>query len=125
MTVNRKMAAIGALVAAMAVIFIYASIDPSEASWMPRCSIKALTGYDCPGCGSQRALHALLHGDISAAWHYNAFIFFLIPAGLFYFVIEQWGRRDSRIYRTVTSPVFILIILFATILWWIARNIEL
>ena len=123
MTVNRKAAAIGALVAAVAVVLIYGLVDPGTTSWMPRCSLKAITGYDCPGCGSQRALHALLHGDIASAWHYNAFLFFLLPAGVFYFVIEQWARRDSRLYRSVTSPVFIFILIFATITWWIARNL--
>ncbi len=35
----------------------------------PRCLFKLITGYECPGCGSQRAFHSLLHGDIAAAWH--------------------------------------------------------
>lgn len=40
------------------------------------CSIKALTGYDCPGCGVQRALIALLRGNIEASLRlYPALIF--------------------------------------------------
>lgn len=39
---------------------------------------KLLTGYDCPGCGSQRALHALLHGDINA-FAYNPLFIIAIP----------------------------------------------
>lgn len=31
------------------------------------CSIKAITGFDCPGCGIQRSFIALLKGDISAS----------------------------------------------------------
>lgn len=28
------------------------------------CPFKALTGYDCPGCGLQRSVIALLQGDV-------------------------------------------------------------
>lgn len=29
------------------------------------CPIKRLTGIDCPGCGFQRSILALLHGDLT------------------------------------------------------------
>lgn len=32
------------------------------------CYIKATTGHDCPGCGFQRSLIALLRGDFGEAW---------------------------------------------------------
>ena len=34
------------------------------------CPVKAAAGIDCPGCGFQRALLALLRGDFEACWHY-------------------------------------------------------
>jgi len=42
----------------------------------------------CPGCGSQRAVSALLHGDIRGAFGYNALAmlaspFLLYAAGVF------------------------------------------
>lgn len=36
------------------------------------CSIKNLTGYECPGCGMQRAFIALLKGNIADSFAYNA-----------------------------------------------------
>ena len=33
----------------------------------PRCPFLLLTGLYCPGCGSQRAVHALLHGQVARA----------------------------------------------------------
>ena len=32
------------------------------------CPFKALTGIDCPGCGFQRSLIAILQGDLSKSW---------------------------------------------------------
>ena len=40
-------------------------------SWLLPCPIKFITGFDCPGCGFQRSLLALLQGH----WHesYNLY----------------------------------------------------
>ena len=35
------------------------------------CPIHATTGVFCPGCGSSRAVSALLHGNFSLALHQN------------------------------------------------------
>ena len=34
------------------------------------CPFKKLTGYDCPGCGFQRSLIALLQGNFQKSLHY-------------------------------------------------------
>lgn len=36
------------------------------------CPFRTLTGHDCPGCGSTRAIAALAKGDIAGAVNYNA-----------------------------------------------------
>lgn len=43
------------------------------------CPFHAITGLRCPGCGSQRALHALLHGDLSTTFKMNALWILAIP----------------------------------------------
>ncbi|MDE5840938.1 MAG: DUF2752 domain-containing protein, partial [Muribaculaceae bacterium] len=58
---------------ALALAAVYYFFDPVEAGWMPRCIWKVTTGTDCPGCGSQRMAHALMHGDIAGAWRANAY----------------------------------------------------
>ncbi|MEX8548183.1 MAG: DUF2752 domain-containing protein [Mucilaginibacter sp.] len=43
-------------------------------SWMNRfflpCPFKHFTGIDCPGCGFQRSVLALLKGNWLESWHY-------------------------------------------------------
>jgi len=35
------------------------------------CPFKLITGWDCPLCGGTRMGASLMHGDVSAAFHYN------------------------------------------------------
>src|SRR5690606_39384647 len=57
-----------------AATYIYYTYDPAAHSWFPRCPFNALTGLDCPGCGSHLAVHAILHGDFRDAFCYNALL---------------------------------------------------
>ena len=49
---------------------------------MPKCSFKLLTGLSCPGCGLQRAVHALLNGEPMKAIQYNYFLVYSGPTVL-------------------------------------------
>ncbi len=51
-------------------VLVYAC-PPSQYGFYPLCPIKVLTGFSCPGCGSTRALHALLHLRFSEAFALN------------------------------------------------------
>ena len=43
------------------------------------CFFKHLTGFDCPGCGFQRSIVALAHGNIGKSFElYPATLFILI-----------------------------------------------
>lgn len=100
----------------------YYTVDPAS-GFMPRCAFKAITGYDCPGCGFQRALHAALHGDIAAAWAYNPFVFFAVPVGLFYVVVEGGRERWPRFHAGSVHPAIVTVILLSIIAYWVGRNI--
>lgn len=102
---------------------VYFTFDPAQTAYFPRCTFLTLTGYQCPGCGSQRALHALLHGDIIAAWHHNAALLVAIPVVLIYLVGELKRTSWPRFYRAISHPAIICTLLAAIILWWIGRNI--
>lgn len=87
----------------------------------PRCWIKVLTGYDCPGCGSARALHALVHGRIAEAWNFNPALFFVVP--LVVLVIMAESNRFSRLRRYILSPAAAVIIIAAAAVWTVFRNL--
>src|SRR5690349_2777045 len=52
------------------IIVLYGIFDPDHFLF-PKCPFHSLTGLLCPGCGSQRALHQILHGHIGASFKLN------------------------------------------------------
>ncbi|MEM7394570.1 MAG: DUF2752 domain-containing protein, partial [Verrucomicrobiota bacterium] len=45
--------------------------NPAKVSWIPQCPWFFLSGFYCPGCGSVRATHHLLHGNLIGAFRLN------------------------------------------------------
>lgn len=116
---------VGAGIVAMLVIaaVIYYVYDPATTPF-PRCPFLVLTGWECPGCGSQRAIHSLLHLDFAAAWRYNAMLVLSIPYVVLLVVAEWLGRRrQSRLYRVLNSEVLIWSYFVLVVAWWILRNV--
>lgn len=116
-------AAVAATAVAAAALYIYYRVDPSAAAWMPRCPSKMLTGLDCPGCGSQRALHALLHGDIAASLRFNALLIPAIVTVALITVAEWQKERWPRFHKAMTGNVAVYATLSVIILWAIIRNL--
>lgn len=106
------------------VVYAYA-YDPLNNEWAPKCIFKQLTGWDCPGCGMQRAAHALLHGDFRAAFGYNAFLLIAIPYVIAIFIADYLlrGELRQRVERIVRHPYAIMAYLLLTIAWFVLRNI--
>ena len=103
-------------------LFLYRTVDPSEAVWMPKCLFHTLTGLECPGCGSQRAIHALLNGDIAAAWGFNPLVLLFIPILLPMALSAPLKRRCPRFYGIMNSPFMILLCGAVIVAWFIIRN---
>jgi len=57
---------------------VYGALDPAGYPF-PRCPLNLLTGLYCPGCGSQRATHALLHGHLGQAASLNLLAVLSLP----------------------------------------------
>jgi hypothetical protein len=65
---RRRIGALVALLFAGTLLFFF---DPATASLYPPCLLRTFLGVQCPGCGSLRAAHQLLHGNLAAAWALN------------------------------------------------------
>ena len=87
--------------------------NPETTSYCPRCPFYVLTGLQCPGCGTLRGLHALMHLHFSDAWRYNPAMIVSIPViGLF------------LVFPRFCENVFVgKTVLALTLVWWIARNL--
>ncbi len=92
---------------------------------MPRCPVKMLTGLDCPGCGSQRALHALLTGQFAKAWAFNPAMIVAIPLLLFLGTAPTIARYLPCVNRVIYSRWLGRAILTVIILWTLFRNLPL
>lgn len=57
-------------------------------AWQPGCPLRSLTGLKCPGCGSGRALGALVGGNVIQAIYWNAMLGPLV-VGL---VVAGWQK---------------------------------
>ena len=87
--------------------------DPATTHFYPRCVFHAMTGLQCPGCGTTRALHHLLHGDVTGAFRLNAMLFVAVP----------FGAIASASRRFATHPLTGWGAAVVTVAWWIARNL--
>jgi hypothetical protein len=72
-------------------------------SHMMQCMVLAATGYPCPGCGFQRSLSLLFHGEILASVDiFPALIPFLVCI-LFLPVHLKFGLRSG--HHVITGMV--------------------
>lgn len=75
--------ALGAAAAATAGTAVVAAADPSVPGRYGLCPTLALTGWWCPLCGSLRAVHALVHGDIAGAADFNLLLIVALPLAIY------------------------------------------
>lgn len=120
---SRTIKYIGGIVLLMGGLAVYTIMDPSASALFPKCPFYVFTSLKCPGCGSQRALHALLHGDIAGAFSYNALLVLAIPLVLVLTYAELTRKKNPRLYFSLHRPVYILTLAALIVGWWIFRNV--
>ena len=113
------------VVVGLCLILLYFYIDPAISYFVPKCPFKMLTGYDCPSCGGQRALHALLNGRFYDAFMLNPFLFLVAPYLLAILYSTFSISRVAIATKTIVSHyITISIYLLLYVLWWVVRNTE-
>ena len=88
------------VIAVIVAVGVYSKYDPMVGALFPKCPFKVLTGWSCPGCGLQRAFHALLDGQLGKALSYNYFFVLSIPYATVV-VVSEICRRQRRALRFV------------------------
>lgn len=114
-----RLLAVGGLIVVLAGAVLIFRFDPRTAAFFPRCPLHAVTGLHCPGCGSTRALHSLLHGDLLGALKMNAFLVFSLPL-LGALVVAEACRVDTSRCIPAWMPRTFFALVF---LYTIARNL--
>jgi hypothetical protein len=112
--------AAAAMLATLAVVYKF---PPSEYGFYPRCIIHATTHWLCPGCGSTRALHALLHFDVRSALHYNALFSVLAPIMLLWIAFCCYRvMRYDQFPRLAIPRALIACLVVSVLFFTVARN---
>lgn len=108
------------LLAGATYLFVF---EPGKTGFFPACPFRMLTGFTCPGCGTTRALHQILHGDFAAAFVLNPVLVLAIPFLVFallrYSVIVMRGGVPRP--NALPAP-FIYVIFVVIVSFWIFRN---
>lgn len=121
--VNRRVtvALIWATLAAGATyLFIF---EPGKSGFFPVCPFRAITGFTCPGCGSTRGLHRLLHGDVVAAFESNPLLILSLPFLSYALVrytnatMRGWPLKGNQLNAKYIWLLFVVILSF-----WVFRN---
>lgn len=98
---------------------------PDDGSHTLVCPLRWATGWSCPGCGLQRALHALLHGRMAEACAYNLYLLLVAPyLGLLLLrLFLLTGRTQQRVAAFTDHPFVVGFVALSAIAWMVVRNL--
>ena len=103
-----------------AYVFVF---EPGKTGLFPICMFRFLTGFQCPGCGSTRALHQILHGHLLAAFMLNPLFLIALPFIFYAFLRYTVTVMRGGVPRPNALPAsYIYAIFFVVVSFWIFRN---
>lgn len=87
------------------------------------CFFNDTLGWQCPGCGGQRAVAALLGGDFKDAFVLNPLIYFyiILIGYLIFMLVEGYFLKNQKVIAKFSLPTnfgywFLILILIFTLL---------
>lgn len=100
-------------------------LNPTQYSFMPKCPVKLITGLSCPGCGFQRAVHALLHGRFEEAIKYNLFFAYAIPylCSILIANLLLKGEKQIKVLNFLEGRFMSITYVVIFTMWFIIRNV--
>lgn len=103
-------------------VFLYV-LEPGKSALFPVCPFRALTGFTCPGCGSTRGMHQLLHGNLGAAFEFNPLLLLALPFLLYALLHYSYTVLTDRPIRHNTLAAKYIYTIFGVVLFfWVFRN---
>lgn len=104
---------------------VYFCHNPADSAWFPKCPFLAVTGLQCPGCGSQRAVHALLHLRVGEAFAHNPLLVMAVPylAAALVFRRASVQMRFPKMRAFLFGQTAIFVVLAVVLLFWVLRNV--
>lgn len=116
----RASIALAGIMLALTVVFVR---NPSACGYPP-CVFHALTGLCCPGCGSLRALHQLMHGHLAAAFGLNPLLILMLPVAGYALASGLSALARGRALPELALRAWqIWLLLGIIIAYWVSRNI--
>jgi Protein of unknown function (DUF2752) len=110
-----------AIILAAALLLHY---PPAQYPFYPQCPIHLYLHLDCPGCGTTRALAALLQGHLREALRLNALTTLLLPIAIFYAVRSYIHLlRSEPIHLPQPSTRTLQLACAITVAFTILRNL--
>ena len=107
-----------------AIIFLL--FDPSTNSFFPKCPLLMATGWECPGCGSQRAVYDLMHFDVKAAFYHNPLVVIFLPYIILGLSVDSYAHKNEKLLylrNNIYSTHAIYFILVVIISFFVLRNV--
>ncbi len=107
-------------------ICLYFFVDPSKSGFFLKCPLKMVTGYECAGCGVQRAFHSLLHFRLLEAFKFNPLFMISIPV-LSIILIINYSKNQKlkvKVDRFITNKIFVFVVLIIVFVFSLLKNTD-
>jgi hypothetical protein len=119
---RRLMAATLWLVSAGGAAYLF-FFQPGRTGLFPACPFRTLTGLNCPGCGTTRGLHQLLHGHFVAAFELNPLMVLLLPIlGYYLLAYTRSAITGQPTPQFSLSPKYGWLLTVVILGFWVFRN---
>ncbi|WP_367276655.1 DUF2752 domain-containing protein [uncultured Psychroserpens sp.] len=107
------------------ILSLYFFWDPSTYRFFPKCPFYTYTGIYCAGCGSQRAIHQIINGNIIAGLRHNYLLLLLFAVlaykAILFILLKVYNKSiPNLLHKPITTKIILVLVL----LFWLFRNIR-